>query len=137
MQDSLFTLFDKIEACLNESGDDEVDAQVSSDHEEQHGAGDVVVDSEDQITKEVKRRLKDLVEIFEGPSHFFNDDSSHDRAARLLKYFHDNVVHLGSDITIGQTYIIDHLYETLPTLIANYKATDKFLTGLAEKAVKK
>ena len=29
---------------------------------------DVVANSEDQVYKEVKQRLKDLVEIFEGPT---------------------------------------------------------------------
>ena len=87
MQDSLFTLFDKIEARLDNSKDDEAEGdQVSSDQENL----DVMADSKDQVCKEVKQRLKDLVEIFEGPTHFFISDSFHDRATRLLGYLHDN-----------------------------------------------
>ena len=137
MQGSLLTLFNEIEAHLDDSEDEEVEGdQISSDCEDLDAAVDVVADSEDQIVKEIWRKLKDLVEIVEGPSQFFIDDSNHDRVARLLRYFHNNVK-ISLDIIIGQKHIIDNLYENLTTLITNYCAVDKFLRGLSKKYIKK
>ena len=137
MQGSLLTLFNEIEAHLDDSKDEEAEGdQISSDCEDLDPAIDVMADSEDQIAKEIRQKLKDLVKIFNGPSHFFIDISNHDRAARLLRYLYNNVK-ISLDIIIGQKHMIDNLYENLTTLITNYCAVDKFLRGLSEKDVKK
>ena len=76
------------------------------------------------------------MEIFEGPSYFFVDDSNHDRATSLLEYLNNNAQKC-LDITVSHKYIINNLHKNLSTLITNYRTADKFMIGLAEKDAKK